>query len=112
VVFLNEIDKIIEKIDSYLQSKKLPIEHKYFVTKRLNESYWAEILGEEEEEELEEELEDLDFEEEESEDPYMEMAAETEDLTPPKPLEETEKPKSHKKGIGLMLKKAKGSLKK
>jgi len=98
-----EEEKIIEKIRNFLEDKEgLDIQGCYFLTKKLNETYWSEVLGEGEEEEIEETGEDEDFgEDAEEPEEYEEIDNDLENgLAEVSPFDdEKEKPLKKKKKL-------------
>ncbi len=67
-----EEPEIIERIDKFFDKEGLDIQSKYFLTKKMNEDYWADISEEEGDEDL---LDELGREEPEPEEPEEEIAA-------------------------------------
>ena len=70
--------EIIEKMDQFLDKQGLDIQGKYFITKKMNEEYWEDVLGEGEQNEddpLGDLGEDIEPEEELLEEPEEEIAA-------------------------------------
>jgi len=111
---MSELDRIMESIDKYLDSKGLTTESKYFLCKKALEEYWDQIQDESEEgEDPEEDLSSFENPEEDLEDDLGEMEEELKTEQKPKQsspkddigdFEKAEK----KKDVMKLIQKAKG----
>ena len=75
--------EIIEKIDQFFDKQGLDIQSKYFITKKMNDEYWEDVLGEGEQNE-DDPLGDLG--EEEPEEPIAEPEEPEEEIAAPTPV--------------------------
>lgn len=72
---MEQTEEVIEKIDTFFEKKKLSIEEKYFVTKKMNENYWMD-MQEELEDSIEQELDIVGQEDEEEQEDEKEEGEE------------------------------------